>query len=281
MSYQMIPASGIDRLKWDSCVHYATQPAFSGYTWYLNAISKDWVGLVFKDYETVLPLFFQKDWLGRRHYRQPLRFAPAGPFSTQVINRPRILELLRALPARTADLLLVWEGQVGLEHIIDVPLQRGLLKLYEPYEHLAAGFDPLIESNDPDLLYGSPTPEELTRFWEAHSPSYPEKKEDLHRYHRIMYQVMHRGLGFSTSVHHEEGPPLAAAYFISSHGYLFRLMSAHVPGPSGVQAMRELYRSTILTHAGRPVILDFNGDPMAAEFGATHLSYTNVSNIAG
>lgn len=277
MSYNMIPAEEIDRLKWDSCVHYATQPAFSGYTWYLNAISKDWVGLVYNDYETILPLFFQKDWLGRTRYVQPLRFAPSGPFSTLVINRTRMLALLQALPERTADILLVWEGQIGLDQVKDVQMQRGLLKLYAPYEEIAGSFDPSVENPPSGLQYGSPTPEELTRFWMDNSPDYDDKSQDLHRLHRIMYQVMYRGWGFSTSVHGEGGKPLAAAYFIASHGYLYRLFSVCVPDAEGDAALRELYRSTILTHAGRPVILDFNGDPMAFKFGATALQYTRIS----
>lgn len=279
MEVNLIAAADIDRLKWDSCVHYATQPSFAGYTWYLNAVSRDWVGLVEGDYETVLPLFFDQDWLKRRRHRQPAHLAPSGPYSQHVLSRPRVLALLKSLPPRTCDLLLAWEGQVGLEGLHSAAEGRWLLQLYEPYETLAAGFRPSSASPAREWHYGNPTPEQLTTFWKTHSASYRGREQDLHRYHRIMYQAMHRGQMLTTSLGDSPEEPLAMACFITSHGYLFRLLSVARRGPLGENALQALYQGMIETYAGRPLVLDFNGDPCGEAFGATRLQYTRLSNV--
>lgn len=276
MDIRLIPSSEIDRLKWDSCVHYATQPAFSGYTWYLNAVSKDWVGLVEGDYESVLPLFVGKDWLSRTVHGQPHHLAPNGPFSIHVMGRPRMLEFLRALPVRSRNVLLAWEGQTGLAGVRTETVERFLLPLYDPAEDLLARID--LPSRGVSYRYGSPTPEKLSAFWLQHTPFHRQRDKDRYRYLRIMYQVLHRGQGFASSVESEAGQPLAMAFFVSSHNYLFRLLSASVKGDSGKDALRALYSGLIETNAGRPFVMDFNGDPMGGSFGATRLNYTLAAN---
>lgn len=277
MEFNIIPHEEIDRLKWDSCVHYATQPAFSGYSWFLNAISKNWIGIVEGDYETVMPLFWQHNWKRDKVYYQPTHIGPSGPFSQHIISRPRILELLRQLPNKTRDVLLVWDGPVGIDSLNVVHEDRYLLKLYEPFTQIQKDFN--FEEDQTSLWeYGSPTPEVVTRFWADKQPFWKRSNPEMHRYRRIIYQAMHRGLGFSSSVSSENGKMEAAAFFVASHGYLFRLISAHNPTPTGQKAMVALYRLLIQTHAERPVVLDFNADPIGAQFGAEKMQYTRVNN---
>jgi len=278
MEVKLIPAADIDRLKWDSCVHYATQPSFAGYTWYLNAVSRDWAGLVEGDYETVMPLFFDQDWLKRRRYCQPMHLAPSGPYSQHVLSRPRVLALLKVLPPRTRDLLLAWEGQVGLEGLQSETVDRWLLRLYEPFESLAGVFRTTSADVRRDWHFGNPTPEQVTTFWKRHGMSYRGRDRDLHRLHRIMYQAMHRGQMLTTSLGALPEEPLAMACFITSHGYLFRLVSAARTGSDGEAALYHLYSGMIETYAGRPIVLDFNGDPLGESFGATRLQYTRLHN---
>ncbi len=276
MEIRIIPAKDINKLKWDSCVHYATQPAFTGYTWYLNAISKDWVGLVEGDYETVMPLFFQKDWLARKIFVQPISFAPCGPFSIHVMSRPRILGLLKMVPRRSRDVMLVWEGPVGISDIKSKTEPRDLLQLYDAYHILKAGFPQELPQTDDDWHFGNPTPEVLTAFWLKQNGKHRAAEVDMHRYRRIIYQAMHRGQGFSIDLENSKGETLAMAYFIHAHGYLYRLISAAIPGKIGQQALFEVFRSTIETYAGRPIVLDFNGIGLGEAFGATRMFYTVI-----
>lgn len=281
MDIQILPATEIDQLKWDSCVHYATHPSFTGYTWYLNAWDKDWIGMVEGDYESVMPLFRQKDWLGRTIYRQPGHIGPTGPFSIHVMSRPRILAFLKAAPGRLQHVLLPWEGQVGLPGVSASPLKRDLLQLYEPYAQLKSGFSWLKDAGQKDWAMIQLTPESIASFWQKHEPSYRGKDKDVHRYHRIMYQALHRGHGFLSGIGSTADQLEAAAFFITTGGILYRLFSASVPGQRGEEARRAMYDLLIQTHAGRPWMLDFNGDALARSFGATRMHYTRIDSGPG
>lgn len=278
MDIQILPSNEIDQLKWNSCVHYATHPSFSGYTWYLDAYSKDWVGLVEGDYESVMPIFFQKDWLGRTVYKQPCHIAPTGPFSIHILSRPRILAFLRAMPPKVKDALLPWEGQIGLADVKHQEDVRYLLHLYGEYTELEKAFTWKADAPYREWSMIQLQPEALVEFWKKNSPHYREKEKDYHRYLRMMYQAMHRGLGFMTGIGREDDQLEAAAFFILSGGVLYRLLSAAVSGKTGFEATRAMIDLLIQTHAGRPLILDLNNDPQAASFGATKLQYTRVNN---
>lgn len=279
MTIQLLSPEEIDTVKWNSCVHFATQPGFFGYIWYLNAVSRDWVGLVEGDYETVLPLFYSRDWLGRKVFVQPTHLAPSGPFSQHVMSRPRVLALLRALPPRTRNLLLAWEGQVGLAEVEDTPVSRLLLPLYKDFTTLRDAFSP-ENQEETDWVVSSPSPEAVTDFWYQHTPRYGARDADRHRLRRIFYQAMHRGQAFSSGISRPSGELLAAALFVFSHQYIFRLASAAAPGQEGQQALTALYRNIIQTHAGKHLMIDFNGDKAGKGFGATELHYTRVEKSA-
>lgn len=281
MDIQILPAADIDQLKWDSCVHYATHPSFTGYTWYLNAWDKDWIGLVEGDYESVMPLFRQKDWLGRTIYQQPSHIGPTGPFSIHVMSRPRILAFLKVAPDRLKDVLLPWEGQVGLPGITASPLRRDLLQLYEPYGQLKSGFTWMEDAREMDWTMIQLTPESAADFWKKRTTSYRGKDKDVHRLHRVMYQAMHRGYGFLTGIGTTAQQLEAAAFFITTGGLIYRLFSASVPGRKGDIARRAMYDLLIQTHAGRPLMLDFNGDDLAPAFGATRMHYTRIDSGPG
>lgn len=278
MDIQILNPSDIDQLKWNSCVHYATHPSFSGYTWFLNAYSKDWIGLVEGEYETVMPLFVQRDWLGREVYNQPYHIAPTGPFSIHVMSRPRLLGFLKAMPARVKNALLPWEGQIGLAGFRHHQVERDLLHLYAGYSELEKAFTwkegaPFLEWNMVQVQ-----PERMVVFWKENTSWYRQRDQDYHRYLRIMYQAMHRGLGFMTGLGREPDRLEAAGFFIATGGVLYRLVSAALPGNDGLVANRAMIDLLIQTHAGRPLMLDLNKDPLAASFGATRLQYTLVSN---
>ena len=57
---ELVPYEQIDRKKWDTCIHFAVNGLPYAYTWYLDAVSEYWDGLVYGDYEAVMPLTWNK-----------------------------------------------------------------------------------------------------------------------------------------------------------------------------------------------------------------------------
>ena len=52
--------SEIDKIKWDACIDKARNGLIYGYSIYLDHMAKHWNGLVLNDYETVMPLIWNK-----------------------------------------------------------------------------------------------------------------------------------------------------------------------------------------------------------------------------
>ena len=60
MSIRRLKRDEINSEKWNKTIKLAYNSMPYGYTWYLDAVSKQWEALVFDDYQAVLPLPFIK-----------------------------------------------------------------------------------------------------------------------------------------------------------------------------------------------------------------------------
>ena len=50
----------IDKKKWDECIDRADNGLIYPYSFYLDALSKNWDALVLNDYEAIMPLTWNK-----------------------------------------------------------------------------------------------------------------------------------------------------------------------------------------------------------------------------
>ena len=71
MNIQYLKSADIDKVKWNSCVHYANNGNIFGYMWFLDFVAKDWDALVEGDYESVFPLVWREGLFGRKELYQP------------------------------------------------------------------------------------------------------------------------------------------------------------------------------------------------------------------
>ena len=97
MKLQVIQSHDIDRVKWNSCVHYAINGNVFGYKFMLDHIGKDWFGIVEDDYQSVMPLITGKTWLGRQKIWQPQLLDTLGLYSVNAMSEKRIKSFLEAI----------------------------------------------------------------------------------------------------------------------------------------------------------------------------------------
>ena len=84
MKVRALRNQDVDRKKWDACINNALQNLPYAYSWYLDAVAENWDGLVYGNYEAVMPLV----WL--RKYGIPCMYQPfycqqLGVFSNSTI----------------------------------------------------------------------------------------------------------------------------------------------------------------------------------------------------
>lgn len=288
MEIRCIEREEIDKLKWDSCVHYANDGNVFGYTWYLDQFNKEWMGLVEGDYESVFPLIWKTDRLGTRGLYQPELLLQTGLYSIHVSSTKRIDAFLQAIPKefRFADIHLKVrippEDNLGFKTAY---LDNHFLLLNQPYEGLEDAFDASIKDqiDQAEKISLRPVsdlkPERLAEFYKEHTRERKNIEFNFHAVQRLMWNALHRGIGFASGVEDADKKLLAVDFFIYSHGKVTSILPAVSKAGMEKGALTFLYSMMLRKNANSPLILDFNTKtehPLALAFGAKTRRYLHL-----
>lgn len=265
----------LDTLKYDSCVHYATNGHVYGYSWYLDNACEHWDVLVEGDYESVMPLPHTKV-LGRKVGKNPTWVRQVGPFSVSLLSKPRIEAFIKEIPASFGMVHYALSGNLKSaipEGVEFLQAEQYLLSMMVPYESIAARYHPeftnlLERTYDGSLrVINSLKPEKLVDFYRDHLAARFGFEDDQYYYSmlRIMYHALHRGTGFPTGVVNKAGDLLAVAFFVTSHGKIEMLAGGASKEGEKLYALHFLMDMLIRTHAGRPSQLSFTNPWIPAD----------------
>lgn len=81
MNVKLLHNSKIDLDKWDELIIHAPNSRIYAESWYLDIIEPDWMGLVYGDYDYVMPIIIGKKW-GIEYLYQPAYVQQHGIFPT-------------------------------------------------------------------------------------------------------------------------------------------------------------------------------------------------------
>ncbi len=276
MVIQRISREDIDKLKWDSCVHFATNGNIFGYKWYIDAITKDWEALVEGDYQSVLPLIWKKNWWGKKEVFLPSLMRESGIYSANALSPKRVEAFLNAIPADYKKVLIEVDQFTLYPQVVEweIEKQRNYLAyMNEPYEQLASKFSKSVleeldkaRANNLQSI-SSLKPETIVDFYKQHDASYT--KENYYAYLRIMYNLLHRGWGFMSGIADEKGSLLAVNFMLFSHGRMVSFLPVVSKEGKKKGAMAHLFNLLFHTNANKQIILDFNGNDRFLGFGET------------
>ena len=276
MVIQRISREDIDKLKWDSCVHFATNGNIFGYKWYIDAITKDWEALVEDDYQSVLPLIWKKNWWGKKEVFLPSLMREAGIYSANALSPKRVEAFLNAIPPDYKKVLIEVDQFTLHPQAVTWEIEKQqnyLAYMNETYEQLSNKFSRnVIEELDKARAnnlqsISSLKPEIIVDFYKQHDASYT--KENYYAYLRIMYNLLHRGWGFMSGVADEKGSLLAVNFLLFSHGRMVSFLPVVSKEGKKKGAMAHLFNLLFHTNANKQIILDFNGNDRFLGYGET------------
>ncbi len=283
MNIKLIPHQEIDKVKWNSCVHYATNGNIFGYKWYLDAVAKEWDALVEGDYESIMPLFIteKEDLL-----EQPKLLREAGIYSIHVLAQKRIQNFIDAIPEQFTNHSFQFNEGIQISEHADYSLssiKNYQLVLLDDYQVIKGRFSSdlkaqLEHSNIKKLLPSSNVkPELIAQLFKDNSPFNRENEIAFHTYQRIMYNALHRGWGATFGVTDRDKNLLSAGFFIYGQGRMMQLLSATSPKGKELGAYDYLIDNILRSHAGRPLVLDFNStDDFGLRFGSEESSFLRM-----
>ena len=275
----------IDKNKWDSCIDAAENGLIYAYSFYLDNMSKHWDALVMGDYEIVMPLTWNKKY-GIRYLYQPFLAAQLGLFGKN-ITLEQLGAFIQSIPSsfRFIDINLNIGNATGIPEGCSTNRSNYVLKLDKPYENIYQNYRENIQRNIKKALQSGCIiqkdfdAEKVIELAVQQMKSQGQNETDNIAHFRKLYQYLHDrqmattyGISLNTQL-------LASCIFFFSHHRAYYILVGNHPKGKTIGASHALIDAFIKDHAGKNVILDFEGSDIPSlalfysSFGAEHETY--------
>lgn len=279
----------IDKAKWDNCISSADNGLIYGYSFYLDCMAENWDALVLNDYEAVMPLTWKRKFRIKYLY-QPFLTAQLGVFGEK-IDDTALNNFLNAI----SDWFRYWD--IYLNHHNVFPLknyelyQRSnyILNLNKTYEQLYNNYRENIQRNIKKAFqvgctvtkdFGVEKVIELAvQQMRSHGK---ESSDNVGRFSKL-YQLLHtRQMATTYGIVSAQQQLLASAVFFFSHNRAYYILVGNHPDGKTIGASHALIDSFIKDHAGKNLLLDFEGSDIRnlaffySSFGAVEEKYAGL-----
>jgi len=236
--YRIIPFDEINKNKWNGTVHYALNGNAYGYHWYLKAVIGEWDAIVEADYETVLPVFKSP----LRHYQYHL-LKELGPYSVNPLTEDRVDAVLDLLKKHNKTSQYPIHSEVSYRYLKDLRTtkrMKAILPGGSHYETLSSTFSDELTENlglldfDKVRIVSSLKPETIVAL---------SDENDMYKNAcmRLMYNAMHRGIGFSSAIEDKKsGDIMAASFFVNTNTSIYEILSVNKGGKKYRQLLYDL-----------------------------------------
>ncbi|MGM0377450.1 MAG: hypothetical protein ACQEQ0_11785 [Bacteroidota bacterium] len=287
-----LPRSAIHTEKWDACVRKSVNETPLAYSWVLDHLNPGWEGVIFGDYEGVMPLPVSYR-LGMKMIQMPPEVLTLGIISDNPeITRqfPRILKH----PLFSSFRFIAYNGSPMQEDFSGysktITKQTQELKLDKNYAQLYRGYS---ESHQRNIrlfqkingsIHSEDSPETFIHLIAEMGGKRPELFIPRHyrrRFQTMMQDALNSSQGILLSSY-DNHKPAGSAFFLNGDK---RTVLFHIANEEGRKTKTSfgLINQFIREYAGSSQILDFSGSviPNVAEFnrrfGAKPVPYPSVT----
>jgi hypothetical protein len=276
----------INRDRWDACVESADNALIYPTSIYLDHLADHWDGLILNDYEAVMPLPWRIKF-GLKYCYQPFLTAQLGIFGKN-LNAPIIDEFFKAVPSgfKLIEFSLN-AGNLFPQTELRFYLRTNyVLDLHAQYETLSAVYRENVHRNiQKSMKYGCKVRNdvsieavmELARLQDNDST-----EKQFENFRNLYKQLQAKKAAVCYGVNGPKGELIAsAAFFIWGRRAYYLLVGNH-PNGRTLGASHALVDAFIRDHAGRRLLLDFEGSDIRniaffyAGFGAKEEKYPAV-----
>jgi hypothetical protein len=285
---QHLQRTQIDIAKWNDCVAHAFNGLMYGYSFYLDAMTDNWSGLVLGEYEAVMPLP-TKSKLGLQYTFTPNFVAHLGPYMRTENFAETAKLFLQALPKafRYADLNL----SNALANFSDgkwIERKNYVLPLNASYEAISKQY---TEDGKKNLRraakFNLSTKEEvnvdelIALYKEQYGQKSSISENDFERFRKLIVVLQAKGMIENLSVF-ENDKLTASAIFLKDAKRLYYILGAPTNQGRENKSMHFLIDALIKKYANSTMLLDFEGSdfPNVAafykKFGSTPVLYHQV-----
>lgn len=277
----------IDKAKWDNCISQAANGLIYGYSFYLDTMAKNWDALVLNDYETVMPLPWKNKY-GIKYLYQPFLTAQLGLFGNK-IGEKVFKKFIDAISTwfRYWDIYLNHGNMFLLKDYELYQRSNYVLDLKKPYYQLYTNYRENIQRNIKKASQAGCTVtkgfdvEQVIQLAVKQMRSHSKESSDNIERFRKLYQLLsEKEMAITYGVFSQQNQLLASAVFFFSHNRAYYILVGNHPDGKTIGASHALIDTFIKDHAGKNLLLDFEGSDMPnlaffySSFGAVEEKYT-------
>lgn len=295
MEIRYLTYQQIDKIKWDTCIDNADNGLIYGYSFYLEAMAKNWDALVLSagsggnDYEAVMPLTWNKKYNIHYLYQPPFTACLGifgGSLSAETVN-----EFLKAIPAKFKywDIYLNPGNLFKLSDFNLYERMNYVLNLNNSYANLYNAYRDNIKRNIKKSeqfqlsINKNIAIVEVIKLAQEQAGKFSSLSADDHtRFEKLFQSLYNKQKATTYGVYTKEGRLIASAAFFFSHRRAYYIMVGNHPDGKTLGASHALINAFVKDHAGEDILLDFEGSDIPSlaffysSFGATEEKYSAV-----
>ena len=262
MSIQLLHNSKIDLLRWDEVINCAFNSRIYAESWYLDIIHPDWMGIIYGDYEYVMPVIVGKKW-GISYLFQPTYAQQHGIFPT---STPKITdEIIGFLKESFAYINLSMNAlNIDVSKLVQVEQRHNyILSLKTNYQEIKKGYNGHAMRYVKKATKGCEVSEhvnldEYLNLKQRNSHAGFQVKH-LSALKLIMLNAIKQNRGIIYGAFSPRNELIAAAFFIVERKRITYLNSVSTGEGKVTRAMYAIIDYFIQEYAGSGYLLDFEG----------------------
>ena len=256
----------IDKQKWDACIDHAPNGLIYPYSFYLDHMAKHWEALVAGDYETVMPLTWNKKY-GLYYLYQPAFTASLGVFGKN-LTEMLVGDFVQAIPAKfkLIEISLNRGNMFSVSTGFSILRSNYILKLDKPHSELYNAYRDNHKRNiNKALQLGCVINKEINideiiRLNEEQLKHIDGTKPGDYPNFKKLYELLKsKRQAKIYGILDKQDKILASAVFFLSHNRAYYIMVGNHPDGKTIGASHALIDAFIKDHAAQDLILDFEG----------------------
>jgi hypothetical protein len=286
-SIQYFSYNQIDKKKWDDCILAAGNGLLYACSSYLDSMAVHWDALVLNDYEMVMPLPCRKK-MGFNYLFQPSITPALGIFGNRV-TPDIVTSFINAIPAKFKlwDLSFNNNNVIGVGKGTIVKRSNYVLALNKSYDQLQKNYSENIHRNiaraiktgcvlKKDIAF-----EDIAAICKKEFPKFTTVENGLFEKLQAVYKI-YKADAENYGVYSPKGNLVASCIFLFFKNRVYYWLVGNTPESKQLGASSLLIDSFIKDHAGKELMLDFEGSDAVSvaefykKFGASLEQYTTV-----
>ena len=281
---RLLSRKEIDIAKWDLCIEESPNGLIYARHFYLDSMSKKWNALVLGDYETVMPLTWNRKF-GFSYLYQPPFTAQLGVFSRQLRQ-----ENIDNFISETKTHFRFAEIHLNFANSLSETIQRAnyILDLERPYAEIKKDYstriqDYLKKSVATGLRYVVSVDfnTAIKLFREQYSKRFSHvRKEDFQNFELLCRELSERKMVIVREVKDKFDNLLCINIFFLDRNRIYNIMPVTLPAGKDLRAQFYMVDSLIHEFSTKDLILDFEGSEIPGiatfymKFGSLNQPYS-------